>query len=126
LNDQTTTEKPPFVLSDKVYIKVKWLIVIVLPSLGTLYFALSQIWGWPNGEHVLGSVIAVQAFLGGIFAISTQQYNNSDARFDGTIVTTEHADGGKTASLEFDQHPQEVLNKKEVTLKIAPKQPVAP
>jgi len=115
LNDQ---DKPPFVLTEALYTKIKWLIVIVIPATGTLYFALAKIWTLPAGEQILGTLMACQAFLGLIFAVSTNQYNNSDAKYDGAIVQTETATG-RMASLEFDKHPQDILDEKdEVLLKV--------
>lgn len=125
MNDDTNSGATPFVLNDKAYKLVKWVLVLILPAVGTLYFALAQIWSLPSGQQVLGTILAVQAFLGVLLGISTSSYNNSDARFDGKIVTHE-ADGKTIASIESDLHPEDMLKKDVVTLKVAPKQPVAP
>lgn len=61
-------------MSNKVYDILKYIAQIALPALGTLYFALSQIWGWPYGEQVVGSITAVDAFIGALLHISTSQY----------------------------------------------------
>lgn len=63
------------ILHNKAYDIMKWVIAIVLPALGTMYFALCGIWGLPFGEEVLGTLAAVETFLGAILGISTQQYN---------------------------------------------------
>ena len=49
----------------------------LLPSAGTLYFALAGIWGLPYGEQVVGTITAVDTFLGVILGISTSQYNKT-------------------------------------------------
>lgn len=64
-------------LNDKVYEILKWIAMIVLPALGTLYFALAGIWGFPFGEEIVGTITAVDAFLGAILGISTAQYNKT-------------------------------------------------
>ena len=61
-------------LSNKTYDILKWIARYPLPALGTLYFALSQIWGFPYGEEVVGTVVAVTAFLGAVLGISTAEY----------------------------------------------------
>lgn len=66
-------------LSNKWYDILKYIAQIVLPALGTLYFALSQIWGWPYGEAIVGTITAVDACLGTLLGISTAQYNKSKA-----------------------------------------------
>lgn len=105
-------------LTNNQYDTAKWLTTIVLPATGTLYFAVAQIWGLPAGEQVLGTIIAVQAFLGVLLGISTQQYKNSDARYSGDINITEHADGEKTAAIAFNEHPSELGDKKEAIFKV--------
>lgn len=62
-------------LSNKVYDVLKWIAQILLPALGTLYFALAGIWGFPYGEQIIGTIAAVDAFLGVILGISSAIYN---------------------------------------------------
>lgn len=64
-------------LSNKAYDILKFIAQIVLPALGTLYFALATIWGFPYGEQIVGTITAVDAFLGALLGISTVQYNNN-------------------------------------------------
>ena len=62
-------------LNNKVYDTLKWIAQYFLPALGTLYFALAGIWGFPYGEQVVGTITAVDTFIGVILGISTMQYN---------------------------------------------------
>jgi hypothetical protein len=62
-------------MTNKAYNIIKWIVVIVLPSLGTLYFALAGIWGLPYGEEIVGTITAIDTFLGAVMMISTAQYN---------------------------------------------------
>lgn len=62
-------------MSNKVYDTLKWIAMYMLPALGTLYFALSGIWGLPYGEQIVGTITAIDTFLGVILGISTTQYN---------------------------------------------------
>lgn len=64
-------------LNDKVYDILKWIAQYLLPALGTLYFALSTIWGLPYGEQVVGTITAIDAFLGAVLGISSLTYNKS-------------------------------------------------
>jgi len=61
-------------MSDKTYDILKKIAMIWLPALGTLYFALAQIWGLPYAEQVVGTITAIDTFLGAILGISTIQY----------------------------------------------------
>ncbi len=62
-------------MNNKVYDVLKWIAQYFLPALGTLYFALADVWGLPYGEQVVGTIVAVDTFLGVVLGISTAQYN---------------------------------------------------
>ena len=64
-------------MSNKVYNVLKWIAMYLLPAIGTLYFALAGIWGLPYGEQIVGTITAVDTFLGVVLGISTAQYNKS-------------------------------------------------
>ena len=61
-------------LNNKTYDVMKWIAQYLLPAVGALYFALSQIWGLPYGEEIVGTITAIDAFLGAILGISTMNY----------------------------------------------------
>lgn len=65
-------------MSNKVYDALKWIAQILLPALGTLYFALAGIWDFPYAEAVVGTITAVDTFLGVILGISTINYNKNN------------------------------------------------
>lgn len=65
-------------LSNKVYDILKYIAQYVLPAIGTLYFALASIWGLPYGEQIVGTITAVDAFLGVILGISTANYKKEN------------------------------------------------
>ena len=62
-------------MNSRTYDILKWATTIVLPAIGTLYFALSGIWGFPYGEQIVGTITAVVTFLGVILGISSHEYN---------------------------------------------------
>lgn len=61
-------------MSNKLYDILKWIALILLPALGTLYFALSGIWGLPYGEQIVGTITAIDTFLGALLGISSINY----------------------------------------------------
>lgn len=65
------------ILSDKTYSLLKWIALILLPALGTLYFALAGIWELPFGEQIVGTITAIDTFLGAILGISTNNYKKN-------------------------------------------------
>ena len=69
-------------MSNKAYDVLKKVAQVWLPALGTLYFALASIWGLPYGEAIVGTITAVDAFLGAVLGISTHLYNKKQGTLD--------------------------------------------
>lgn len=72
-----------FRLSNSIYDLLKYVAQIVLPAIGTLYFALASIWGLPYGEQIVGTITAIDCFLGALLGVSTYQYNKNKEGQDG-------------------------------------------
>ena len=64
-------------MSNKLYDVLKWIAMVALPAIGTLYFALAGIWGWPYGEQVVGTITAIDTCLGVLLGISSAKYNKT-------------------------------------------------
>ena len=64
-------------LPNGAYNVLKWIAIVVLPALSTLVFTIGSIWGWGFTEQVIGSIAAVDMFLGVVLGISTAQYNKT-------------------------------------------------
>ena len=63
---------------NETYDILKWIAMYLLPAIGTLYFALASVWGLPYGEQIVGTVTAIDTFLGVILGISTENYNKDN------------------------------------------------
>ena len=61
-------------MSNKLYDVLKWISLVWLPAVATLYFALAGIWGLPYGEEIVGTISAVDTFLGVLLGISCANY----------------------------------------------------
>lgn len=66
-------------MSNKIYDILKYIALIVLPALGTLYFALAGIWGLPYGEQVVGTITAIDTCLGALLGLSAYKYNKNES-----------------------------------------------
>ena len=62
-------------ISNKVYDALKWIAQYFLPAIGTLYFALAGIWDLPYGEQIVGTITAVDTFLGVLLGIASSTYH---------------------------------------------------
>lgn len=64
-------------MNNKLYDILKWIAQIFLPAIATLYFAIAGIWGLPYGEEIVGTITAMDTFLGVLLGISTYNYNKN-------------------------------------------------
>ena len=64
-------------MNNKVYDVLKYIAQIALPAVGVAYFGLSQLWGFPFGEEVVGTITIADTFLGTLLGISTMNYNKT-------------------------------------------------
>ena len=67
-------------MNNKVYNVLKWVALVVLPAIATLYFALATIWDLPYSEQIVGTITAVDTFLGAILGISNYNYNKTNKK----------------------------------------------
>lgn len=102
-------------LNNKVYDCLKWIATYLLPAFGTLYFALSQIWGTPYGEEIVGTITAIDAFIGAILGISSSGFQG-----DGILAIDRSNPEKDLYSLEIATPLEDLPRMKSVTLKIDP------
>ena len=62
-------------MKNSTYDILKYIAQIVIPAIGVLWFTIAQIWNIPYGQEILGTITAVDCFLGAILGISTAVYN---------------------------------------------------
>lgn len=99
------------VMTNKIYNVLKWIATYFLPAIGTLYFALSQIWGLPFGEEIVGTITAIDAFLGVILGISSSKYKG-----EGTLSVGDD----DTLTIELNDSPAENLAGRTINLAVQP------
>lgn len=113
MSDSTVGEheivvKNPWI-SDKTYTILEWVARVLLPALGTLYGAVGALWGVPNVGAVVGTIVAVDAFLGVFIGLAQKAYDASGAGFNGEITVTPTGSGGSALSnLVLEKDPSEL------------------
>lgn len=105
-------------MNQTAYNVLKSIALIWLPALGTLVFALTDIWNIPNGAQIVGSIVAFDTFLGAVLGLSARGYNNKTVNFDGDLVVDTANPDKDVFSLELHRDPYEMAKKREVTLKV--------
>lgn len=99
-------------MKNKTYDVLKF-VTLLLPALGTLYFALSGIWGFPYGEQIVGTLTAIEAFLVAILKISSNNYNG-----EGTLVINTTDPEKDVYNLELNVPVEELSEKKTIMFKV--------
>lgn len=113
-----TEQQPKKLISNSTYDVLKWVSFLFLPAAGTLYFALAMIWDLPYREEVVGTVVALELFLGTILGVSNHRYNSTDARFDGTMNVEDTGPHSELFNLELFDDISELANKNEIIFKV--------
>ena len=67
-----------FKMSNKTYDVLKYIAQIFIPALAVFYAALAKIWGFPYAVEIVGTLSAVDVFLGALLKISTDNYNKEN------------------------------------------------
>lgn len=98
--------------SNKTYDILKWVAQYALPAFGTFCFAISSIWGLPYGDKIVGTISALDAFIGMLLGISSLNYNG-----DGTLVV-DISNSSDSYRLDLSSLPEDLANKDLVTFKI--------
>ena len=107
-----------FQLSSAQYDALKWIAQIFLPALGALYFTIAAIWGLPFAEQIVGSITAVDAFLGILLGISTKSYwANTDNKAGILRIDTTDPETDKYG-LEIHAPLSTLPNKSAVTFRV--------
>jgi hypothetical protein len=100
-------------LSNQTYNTLKWIAQILLPALATLYLALAGLWGFPHTEAVVGTITAVDTFLGALLGLASKNY---EPKVDG-VLHVDHKNQEVYAALET---PAEDMTEKDTaTLKVS-------
>jgi len=102
-------------MNEKTYDVLKWIAQFVLPAMGTLYFALSGLWNFPNGEQVVGTITAIDVFLGVILGVSSAQFNKTK---DGTLQIDTNNPSKDTYRLTLDIPLEEIAGKNSIQLNV--------
>jgi hypothetical protein len=107
-------------LDNSTYDKLKFIALVVLPALATLVVAVNPLWDIPNQDAIVGTIIAVDTFLGALLGLSSKQYNEAAENFDGYLdAEGEDPDTGHpNLNLVITKPPQDLLGGNQVRLRI--------
>lgn len=97
------------VFANKLYDKLKFIALILLPALATLYITLDGIWGLRYSTQVVGTITALDTFLGLVLRVSTTQYYKLGKQYVGEVTVTPE-DGGNKVVFSSDRAPEDLVD----------------
>lgn len=62
---------PNYLLPDKAYDIIKYVVTILLPAITVAYVALAATWGWPMSDQIEQTLVVLYTFLCSAMGIST-------------------------------------------------------
>jgi putative holin Dp-1 len=79
----------------RLYDFLKFLALVVLPGAGALYFTVGSIWGLPAVEQVVGTISAVDLFLGDIVRRMSKEYQKAQPPLEmhGSLIIGQYPNG---------------------------------
>ena len=60
--------------NEKVYDVLKWITMVALPAVTTLWLTLASIWNFPYAEPIGATLGAITVFLGALLGIGSVKY----------------------------------------------------
>lgn len=100
-------------MTNETYDFLKWIAQIVLPAIGALYAALAVLWGFPYCEQIVGTISAIDAFLGALLKKSSDNYQG-----DGMLIVDTSDPLKDIYSIALDDYPETLAEKDQVVLKV--------
>jgi len=97
-----------------MYNKLKFVALVVLPMLATLYFIFSLLVDLPNARIVLGLMTIVYT----IVSVSLWVISSLSGSYDGRLVVFENDEGKRVYSLELHTPVDDLDTKREVRFKV--------
>lgn len=107
-------------ISNKAYDILKFIALVLLPAVASLYLGLGELWEWPETDKVVASIVLVDTFLGVLLQLNTVKYRNDVSRMDGYLAAngSDPDTGIPNLKLVITTSPEELLSSKTATLKI--------
>lgn len=105
-------------LTNKAYNALKPIALVWLPALATLYFTVAEIWSLPGAEQVVGTITAVDLFLGAGLHLSSKTYTQQAPVPDGHLVVDDSDPKKTTMQLQLTAPPEVLATRSHMILKV--------
>jgi len=105
------SDRSASLFTNTLYDKLKFVALILLPALATLYIVLDGIWEIGYSAQVVGTITAIDTFLGAVLKISNNRYYKNEKNFDGEINFIQlDEDEEEKVQFAINRDPVEVIH----------------
>lgn len=108
-------------LSDGQFNLLRRCVELLLPAIGAFYFAMAELWGWPNPGEVVASIAALTTLLGVVLVVLRNSYEKSDAKFDGQLNVDTSDPERDIFQVDLGDDLPNLASKDAITLKVKSK-----
>jgi hypothetical protein len=94
----------------RTYDGLKFIAQIVLPAVATLIFMLGETWNYDYTTQIVGTITAVDTFLGVLLQLSSNKYYKTGSNFDGELkMVTDGETGKEKVVFDVESDPETVV-----------------
>ena len=108
-NENPAPVERDYLLPNKLYDVLKRVNQLVLPAFASLYYGLAALWGWPNAEGIVATCALLATFFGVLLEVAKASFDNSDAKYGGSVEVVTDEDGKKLVNLMLPERPEDLL-----------------
>ncbi len=108
-------------MNSKTYDILKQIAQIWLPLAGTLVFAMTDIWHLAHGAQIVGTITAIDTFLGAGLGYSSRKFSKTG--YDGHLVVDQTNPAKDTYTLDINTPLTEIRDKPYIRLAVTPAVP---
>jgi hypothetical protein len=95
----------------RAYDRLKFVALILLPALASLWFGVGGLWQFPHTTEVVGTITLIDTFLGVVLQLSSNAYYKTGANFDGELKMVTKEDGDEKLVFDVQTDPETVMKK---------------
>jgi hypothetical protein len=94
--------------------------LVWVPAIGTLVFALGNVWSWNQTENVIGGIMAFDTFLGALLKLTGRKLSTGGAAYVGNLLINTGDPAKDIFSLDITAPLNDIPDMKEIRLKVEP------
>jgi hypothetical protein len=118
MTNPVPAEERDYLLSGRSYRALTWLVLILFPLFGLVYFILSEALDFPEYDEIVALFAGVDLVCGIALKIAKTSYHKSLAKYDGVMIIDDSDDETKVYRMEMHSAVEDLDKKEFVVFKV--------